>query len=73
MDHAVASPSLATQWQILRRDRWLLSCLTWVPIVLVVIIWWIFSQAIVRDLPIGVVDLSNSRLSRQLSRELDAT
>ena len=73
MDHAVASPFLATQWQILRRDRWLLSCLTWVPIVLVVIIWWIFSQAIVRDLPIGVVDLSNSRLSRQLNRELDAT
>ncbi len=64
---------MVSQWQLLKRDRWLLSCLTWVPIVLVVTLWWIFSQAIVRDLPIGVVDLSNSRLSRQLTREIDAT
>ncbi len=64
---------MVSQWQLLKRDRWLLSCLTWVPVILVVTLWWIFSQAIVRDLPIGVVDLSNSRLSRQLTRELDAT
>ncbi|MFV0447149.1 MAG: ABC transporter permease [Vibrio sp.] len=67
------SPVVTSQWQLLRRDRWLLSCLTWIPVALVVAIWWIFSQAIVRDLPIGVVDLSHSRLSHQLSRELDAT
>ncbi len=64
---------MASQWQLLKRDRWLLSCLTWVPIVLVVTIWWVFSQAIVRELPVGVVDLSNSHLSRQLIREIDAT
>lgn len=64
---------MVSQWQLLKRDRWLLSCLTWVPIALVVTLWWIFSQAIVRDLPIGVVDLSHSRLSRQLTREIDAT
>ncbi|WP_165312728.1 ABC transporter permease [Vibrio ziniensis] len=78
MEHPVvststASPAIESQWQLLRRDRWLLSCLTWIPIALAVTIWWIFSQAIVRDLPVGVVDLSNSRLSRQLTRELDAT
>ena len=61
------------QWPLLRHDPWLLSCLTWVPIVLAFSIWWIFSQGIARDLPIGVVDLSHSQLSRQLVRELDAT
>ncbi|NRB66761.1 MAG: ABC transporter permease [Vibrio sp.] len=63
----------ATQWRILQRDRWLLSCLTWIPLVLVVSIWAIFSQGIARDLPIGIVDLSHSQLSRQLSRNYDAT
>lgn len=42
-------------------------------LVLVVSIWAIFSQGIARDLPIGVVDLSHSQLSRQLSRNYDAT
>ncbi|CAH8208417.1 Multidrug ABC transporter permease [Vibrio aestuarianus] len=61
------------QWPLLRHDPWLLSCLTWVPIVLAFSIWWIFSQGIARDLPIGIVDLSHSQLSRQLVREFDAT
>ncbi|EEX30960.1 MULTISPECIES: ABC transporter permease [Vibrio] len=67
------SDLFATQWRILQRDRWLLSCLTWIPLILVVSIWAIFSQGIARDLPIGVVDLSHSQLSRQLSRNYDAT
>lgn len=64
---------MVSQWQLLKTDRWLLSCLTWIPIVLVVAIWWIFSQAIVRELPIGIVDLSHSQLSRKLTTEFDAT
>ena len=67
------SDLFATQWRILQRDRWLLSCLTWIPLILVVSIWAIFSQGIARNLPIGVVDLSHSQLSRQLSRNYDAT
>ncbi|WP_019280939.1 ABC transporter permease [Vibrio anguillarum] len=61
------------QWPLLRHDPWLLSSLSWIPIVLAFSIWWIFSQGIVRDLPIGVVDLSHSQLSRQLIRDFDAT
>ncbi|MGF1909584.1 ABC transporter permease [Vibrio kasasachensis] len=62
-----------SQWQIIRRDRWLLSCLTWLPIVLALSIWGVFSQGIARDVPIGVVDLSHSEMSRTLSRYYDAT
>lgn len=62
-----------SQWRVLRGDRWLLSSLTWIPVLLALSIWWIFSQAIARDLPVGVVDLQQSTLSRQLIREFDAT
>jgi len=62
-----------SQWRVLRADRWLLSSLTWIPVLLALSIWWIFSQAIARDLPVGVVDLQQSTLSRQLIREFDAT
>ncbi|MCG6200506.1 ABC transporter permease [Psychromonas antarctica] len=62
-----------SQWHLLNNDKWLLSSLTWIPILLALSIWWIFSQAIVRDLPVGVVDLQRSVLSRQLVREFDAT
>lgn len=65
--------NLPAQWPLLRRDGWLLACLTWLPITLAVTIWWIFSGAIVHHLPVGVVDLSHSQLSRQLQRHIDAT
>lgn len=62
-----------SQWQVLKHDRWLVSSLTWIPVLLALSIWWIFSQGIARDLPIGVLDLQQSALSRQLIREFDAT
>ena len=65
--------SKMSQWHVLCNDKWLLSSLTWIPILLAFSIWWIFSQGIARDLPIAVVDLEQSVLSRQLIREFDAT
>lgn len=47
--------------------------ISWLPLVLFAALWWIFSAGIVTDLSIGVVDLDDSRLSRALIRELDAT
>lgn len=64
---------LPSQWLLLRHDHWLLSCLTWVPILVGALLWWIFSQGVLQNLPIGVVDLSHSQFSRQLTRNLDAT
>jgi len=64
---------LPSQWQVIKQDKWLFSSLTWIPILLSLSIWWIFSQGIARDLPIGVVDLQHSELSRQLIHHIDAT
>lgn len=65
--------SKVSQLSIVRRDRWLLSSLTWLPIALAVMIWSIFSQGIARDLPIGVVNFDNGVLSEKLIRYYDAT
>jgi len=62
-----------SQWHIIQHDTWLLSCLTWIPILLAVSIWWIFSQGVARDIHFGIVDFENSPLSRQFVRELDAS
>ncbi|MCK6262747.1 ABC transporter permease [Vibrio sp. ZSDE26] len=61
------------QLDIVNQDKWLLSCLTWIPLVLALSIWGIFSAGIARDLPIGVVDLSHSSLSQKLIRQFDAS
>lgn len=69
----LAKSHLHSQWHILRHDRWLLSCLTWVPILICLSIYWIFSAGIASNLPIGVVDLSKSTLSQKLTQNYDAT
>ncbi|ELR66822.1 ABC-type multidrug transport system, permease component [Photobacterium marinum] len=64
---------LRREWQLLWSDGWLRAMVTWLPVALFLIMWGIFSAGIARDLPIGVVDLDHSRLSRQLIRNLDAS
>ena len=63
---------LAREWRLIRKERWQLSMTTWLPLLLFAVIWGIFSAGIARDLPIGVVDLDHSQLSRQLVRYYDA-
>lgn len=65
--------SLAHQWQILKHNRWLFASLTWVPILLGLCMYWIFSQGIASNLPIGVVDLNKSPYSQALIQHYDAT
>lgn len=45
----------------------------WLPIVLLFLIWWIFSKATVVGIPIAVLDHSHSAQSATLVRYLDAT
>lgn len=47
--------------------------ISWVPLLSIALIWWIFSAGIPTRLPIGVWDADHSALSRQLIRFLDAT
>ncbi|MEZ8722414.1 ABC transporter permease [Vibrio pomeroyi] len=72
-DHHKATSTLLRQWAIVRKDKWLLSCLTWIPLLLAASIWLIFSQGIARDLPVAVVDLEHSQISQQFTRLVDAS
>ncbi|MGB3221373.1 MAG: ABC transporter permease [Desulforhopalus sp.] len=71
------SPSFGSmvtrEWRVLLRDPWLVSLVSWVPLLLFFLMWAIFSQGIARDLPVGVVDLDKSRTSRALVRHYDAS
>lgn len=72
-DERSSSSIFRVQWDIVKQDKWLLSCLTWLPCLLAFSIWAIFSQGIARDLPIGIVDLQHTQLSRTLTQDFDAS
>ncbi|TKB09897.1 ABC transporter permease [Desulforhopalus sp. IMCC35007] len=61
------------EWRLLLHDPWLFSLITWIPMALGVFLWSIFAQGIARDLPIGVVDLDKSQVSRSIIRTYDAS
>lgn len=46
---------------------------SWVPVLAVALIWWMFSAGLPNQLPIAVLDLDHSSLSRQLIRMLQAS
>lgn len=56
----------------LRRSPWELAMVTWVPVLALALVWWMFSTGVPRQLPVAVVDQDHSALSRQLVRLLDA-
>ncbi|GAB4090906.1 ABC transporter permease [Hydrogenophaga soli] len=56
----------------LRRSPWELAMVTWVPMLALALVWWMFSTGVPRQLPVAVVDQDHSALSRQLVRLLDA-
>lgn len=61
------------EWRNLFRDPWLFSLVTWISAVIYFTVWAIFSAGIARDLPIGIVDLDKSHISRALIRHYDAS
>ncbi|WP_457577372.1 ABC transporter permease [Desulfomarina sp.] len=62
-----------TEWWLLLTDPWLCSLVTWLFPAISLIVYAIFSQGLARDLPIGIVDLDHSRLSRTMARYYDAS
>ncbi|NOQ78039.1 MAG: ABC transporter permease, partial [Gammaproteobacteria bacterium] len=60
------------EWGLLVTDTWLRASVSWVPLLLFFILWWIFSAGIPRDLAIGIVDQDHSDLSRSLVRHYDS-
>jgi len=63
---------ISREWQLLASDGWLRALLSWLPIGLFFVLWWIFSAGLPRDLPIGIVDMDSSDLSRSLTRTYGA-
>lgn len=54
-------------------DKWLLVSVSLVPLLLFIIASNIFGNGVVRDLPIGVVDMDNSTVSRDLIRYFNSS
>ena len=59
--------------RLLARRPWDLALISWVPLLAVTLLWWIFSAGLPTRLPIGVLDDDHTALSRQLERFLQAT
>ena len=59
--------------QIIGQQPWLKALLLWLPLLMFFALWWVFSSGTALDLPIGVVDLEQSTLSRGLIRYYDAS
>lgn len=68
----ILQQQIRREWQLLLSDAWLRALVSWLPLLLFLILWWIFSAGLPRDLTIGVVDLDHSDLSRALIRQYDA-
>ncbi len=73
MTHPPFARLVAREWQALLADPWLLSLVSWVPPLLFFVLSAIMSAGIARDLPIGIVDLDKSAMSRALIRHYAAS
>lgn len=60
-------------WRALREQPWLAALILWLPPLLTLLFFAIFSSGVPRELPVGIVDLDHSAASRALQRQLDAS
>ncbi|EQB8044600.1 ABC transporter permease [Aeromonas hydrophila] len=64
---------MGREWRLLWQDPFGWALASWVPLLLMGILCWVFSAGLARDLKIGLVDLDQSLLSRELAFSLDAS
>ena len=65
------SASLRRELQHWRSDRWELALVTVLPLLLMALMMWLFSGSVLRQVPIALVDLDHSPISRGLARAID--
>ena len=65
--------SARREWDFLVQNRWDFSVMFWMPIVLIFLVWWIFSKGMAVGIPIAVIDNDHSAQSATLIRYIDAT
>lgn len=73
MSNPSFSAMLNREWRQLFTDPWLVSLITWIPLLLGVLLWSIFAKGLARELPVGYVDLDKSQVSRSVLRNFDAS
>ncbi len=54
------------------KNPWDLAMILWIPLATILLVWWIFSQTQISDLPIGVMDQDNGPVANTLVRYLEA-
>lgn len=54
------------------RSPWQLALVSYIPLLSILCLWWLFSAGLPRQLPVAIVDQDNSQLSRMLTRNLAA-
>ena len=65
--------SARREWDFLVQNRWDFSLMFWMPIVLIFLVWWIFSKGMAVGIPIAVIDNDHSVQSATIIRYIDAT
>ena len=65
--------SARREWDFLVQNRWDFSVMFWMPIVLIFLVWWIFSKGMAVGIPIAVIDNDHSAQSATIIRYIDAT
>ncbi len=55
------------------KDVWVFSALSWIMPLAAILLWLVFSRGLANDLPLGVVDLDKSKLSRSLIKAYEAS
>ena len=65
--------SARREWDFLVQNRWDFSVMFWMPIVLMFLVWWIFSKGMAVGIPIAVIDNDHSAQSATIIRYIDAT
>lgn len=70
---SVFTASLQREWQRLSANRWDWAMVSWVPLLTMALMCWIFAAGQPYKLPVAVWDQDHSSLSRQLVRMLEAT
>ena len=64
--------SAAYERRFLAKNLWDLAMVFWIPLATVLLIWWIFSQIQITDLPIGVIDNDRGPVANTALRYLEA-
>ena len=65
--------TLQRELAFLRSSGWDLALVTWIPLLLLAMMSWLFAAGVPRDLPVAVVDQDHGAVARRYVQLLDAT